>query len=88
MKPPQDPNRIVGGVVAGGVAGNKIQDGMQERNVDQEMRRICTTVQDTHEEPAGFDVTYRLDGREHRVRTEYDPGVRIEIANGTAVLSK
>ena len=78
----------VGGAVAGGVAGNKIQDGMQERNIDQQMQRICTTVQDTHEEPAGFDVTYRLDGSQHRVRTTYDPGVRIEIADGSAVLSK
>jgi uncharacterized protein YcfJ len=78
----------VGGVVAGGVAGNKIQEGMQERNVDQEWRQVCVTVQDTREEPAGYDVTYRLDDRQTTVRTDYDPGKRIALKNGAPVLLK
>ncbi len=78
----------VGGVVAGGIAGNKIQEGMQDRNVDQEWRQVCVTVQDTREEPAGYDVTYRLDGRETVVRTDYDPGKRIALKDGAPVLLK
>jgi uncharacterized protein YcfJ len=77
-----------GGAIAGGVAGNKIQEGMQERNTYQETRRVCVTVNDTRKEPAGFDVTYRLEGKEHSVRTDYDPGKRIVVENGTPVVSR
>jgi uncharacterized protein YcfJ len=79
---------IAGGAVAGAIAGNKIQEGMQERNVYQETRRVCVTVQDVRQEPAGFDVTYRHDGRDQVARTDYDPGRRIAIENGTAVRLK
>jgi len=79
---------IAGGAVAGAVAGNKIQEGMQERNVYQEKRRVCVTVQDVRQEPAGFDVTYWHDGRDQVVRTDYDPGRRIVIEDGTAVRAK
>lgn len=77
-----------GGAVAGGIAGNKIQEGMQARNVTQQVQRVCVTVQDTHEEPAGYDVTFRLDGTEQTVRTDYDPGERIEVVDGAVVLVK
>lgn len=78
----------VGGAVGGGYAGNKIQEGMQERNTHQESRQTCRTVRDSHQEPNGYDVTYRLDGREQLVRLDYDPGKRIPIENGSLVLRK
>lgn len=72
----------VGGAVGGGYAGNKIQEGMQERNTYQESRRVCDTVSESRQEPDGYDVTYRLDGAEHRIRLDYDPGNRIPVENG------
>jgi len=79
---------IVGGAVAGGIAGNKIQEGMQERNVYQEIQRVCVTVNEQQQSPAGYDVTYELDGRQHTVRTDYDPGRRIAVVDGAVVRSR
>ena len=78
----------VGGAVAGGYAGNKVQEGMQDRNTYQETQRVCKTVRDSHQENVGYDVTYRLNGREQVARMDYDPGSRIPIENGALVLRK
>jgi len=78
----------VGGAVAGGYAGNKIQEGMQGRNTYQETQRTCATVHDSRQEQVGYDVTYRLDGLEHVVRMNYDPGRRIPVENGELALGK
>jgi len=78
----------VAGAAAGGYAGNKIQEGMQERNTYEETQRTCETVNDSRQEAVGYDVTYRLDGQEHVVRLDYDPGNRIPVENGELVLRK
>ena len=77
----------VGGAVGGGYAGNKVQEGMQDRNTYQETERKCQTVRDSHQEEAGYDVTYRLDGKEGTVHMDHDPGKRIAVENGVLVLS-
>lgn len=77
-----------GGAVAGAYAGNKIQEGMQERNTYQEAQRTCETVYDRRQEQVGFEVTYRLEGQEQVVQLDYDPGQRIAVANGQLVLRK
>jgi uncharacterized protein YcfJ len=79
---------IAGGAVAGGVAGNKIQEGIQERNVYQDVRRVCRTVYDRRDEADGYDVTYQSGGKDQVIRTDYDPGRRIQLENGTAVRSR
>lgn len=76
----------VGGAVAGGYAGNQIQEGMQDRNVDQVNERVCETTQTITEQPAGYKVTYLLDGQERTVRMTEDPGTRIRIADGKPVI--
>jgi uncharacterized protein YcfJ len=78
----------VAGAAAGGYAGNKIQEGMQERNTYQETQRTCNTEHDSRQEQAGYDVTYRFDGQEHVVHTDYDPGQRIAVENGEPVLRR
>lgn len=78
----------VGGAVGGGYAGNKVQEGMQERNTYQESRRVCETVRDSRQQQDGFDVTYRLDGREQVVHMDHNPGNRIPVENGSLVLTK
>lgn len=73
------------GAVAGGYTGNKVQEGMQERNVDQVSQSVCETTEDSHQQEAGYDVTYLLNGQEHTVRMNDDPGKRIRIEDGVPV---
>jgi len=77
----------VAGAAAGGYAGNKIQENMQEGNTATATQRVCNTTQVSHEEPAGFDVTYLLDGEQRVVHMDHDPGERIAIENGKLVLT-
>jgi uncharacterized protein YcfJ len=76
----------VGGAIVGGYSGNKVQEGMQERNVEQVNQRVCETAQESHEQPAGYDVTYLLNGEEKTVWMQDDPGRRIRIENGKPVI--
>ena len=78
----------VAGAAAGGYAGSKIQKGMQERNTYQTTEARCTTVYDSVEKAAGYDVRYRLDGVEHTVRMDYDPGQRIPVEDGRIVTDR
>jgi uncharacterized protein YcfJ len=43
---------------------------------------------DTSSVPAGFDVTYELDGVQKVVRMDHDPGERIPVEDGELVLSQ
>lgn len=70
------------GAVAGGYAGNKIQKQMQEGNTETVTEQRCETVYDTTKAPAGYDVTYELDGKQGVVRMDHDPGKRIPVENG------
>lgn len=72
----------VGGAVAGGYAGNKVQEKIQEGNTEQHSQRVCETVYDTTRVQDGYEVTYRLDGQEHVVHLDHDPGDRISLENG------
>ncbi|MCJ7593036.1 MAG: glycine zipper 2TM domain-containing protein [Woeseiaceae bacterium] len=76
----------VAGAVAGGYSGKKVQEGMQDRNVDQVSQRVCETIQDSSQEQVGYDVTYLLDGQEQTVRMTDDPGRRIRIEDGEPVI--
>ncbi len=72
----------VAGDVAAGDSGKKVQEGMQQRNVVQVIRSICEKTVDTRQERDGYDVTYRLDGKERTVRLTDDPGRQIRIEDG------
>lgn len=76
----------VGGTVAGGYAGNKIQQAMQDKDTYQTTEQVCSTVHDSKMQQVGYDVTYRLDGREQEVHMDYDPGSRIPVVDGELVL--
>ena len=78
----------VGGAVAGGYAGNKIQEGMQERDTEQVVHQVCSTVYDKHEQKDGFNVIYRLEGRERTVHMKYDPGSKIPLKNGVVQIEQ
>ena len=77
----------VAGAAAGAYVGNKVQKNMQERDVVTTTEKRCTTVEDVSEKLLGYDVTYRLDGKDGAVRLAYDPGKQIPVKDGQLVLT-
>lgn len=75
----------VAGAAAGGYAGNQVQKGMQERDVTTTTERRCKTVHDKSEKLLGYDVTYRLDGKNGVVRMSAKPGATLPVKDGKVV---
>jgi len=61
---------------------------MQENNTYDTTEQRCTTVYDSSKEQVGYNVRYRLDGVEHTVRMDHDPGDRIPVENGEVVIAQ
>ena len=76
------------GAVAGGYAGSKVQKTLQEKNTETVVNQHCGTVYDNQKIPAGFDVTYLLNGKQGVVRMDHDPGKRSPLENGELDLSR
>lgn len=74
--------------VAGGYAGNKIKQSMQGSDTYETTERVCVTIQDSTLQKVGYDVTYRLSGRDQDLRMDHDPGSRIPLADGQVVLAR
>ncbi len=72
----------VAGAVAGGYAGDRVQDNMQKKDTYTTVENVCTTTYESREEITGYDVTYKLKGKESVVRMSYDPGAKIPLKNG------
>ena len=72
----------VAGAAAGGYAGNKIQQKVQQGDTYTTSEQQCTTVYDRSEVPAGYEVVYVLNGKEHHVHMDHDPGKRIPVKDG------
>jgi uncharacterized protein YcfJ len=77
----------VAGAAGGAYAGNKVQKGMQERDVVTKTERRCKTVEDVSEKLLGYDVVYKLDGKEGSARLAFDPGKQIAVKDGQLVLT-
>lgn len=77
----------VAGAAGGAYTGNKVQKGMQERDVVTKTERHCRTVEYTSERLVGYDVVYRLDGKEGSARLAFDPGKQIAVKDGQLVLT-
>jgi uncharacterized protein YcfJ len=67
----------VAGAVAGGVIGNRVQERNRPTRAVSSTERRCETVEETVEQPAGFDVVYSYQGEVSTVRMESHPGDRI-----------
>lgn len=76
----------VAGAAGGAYAGNQVQKGMQEKDVETTTERRCRTVNETSKKLVGYDVTYRLDGKQDVVRTSVKPGATIPVKDGKLVL--
>ncbi|MDD2662156.1 MAG: glycine zipper 2TM domain-containing protein [Dechloromonas sp.] len=79
---------IVAGAAAGGYAGNKVQQNLQNRDTESSVERRCKTVYDSFEKHLGYDVTYRLDGKQDMVRMAYNPGTKIPVRDGHLVIDE
>jgi len=72
----------VAGAAAGGYAGNKIEQKVQGADTYTTTEQRCDTVYDSREVPDGYEVTYALNGTEHRVHMDHDPGKTLPVENG------
>ena len=77
----------VAGAAAGAYAGNQVQKNMQQKDVVTSTERRCRTVNETSQKLLGYDVTYRLEGKEGVVRMAFNPGSRIPVKDGQLVLA-
>jgi uncharacterized protein YcfJ len=77
----------VAGIAAGGYAGNQVQKNMQERDAVVSTERRCHTVNEKSQKVVGYDVTYRLAGKEGVVRTAFKPGATLPVRNGQVVVT-
>lgn len=75
----------VAGAAAGGYAGNQIQKNMQEKDVVTTTERRCKTVNEKSQKVVGYDVTYRLDGKNAVVRMSTKPGDKLPVKGGQVV---
>ena len=75
----------VAGVAAGGYAGNQVQKNMQEKDVVTKTEHRCKTVNDKSQRVVGYNVTYRLAGKDGVVRMSYRPGAQLPVKDGQVV---
>ena len=72
----------IAGAAGGAYAGNQVQKNMQQKNVVTTTEHRCKTVNDTTQNLVGYDVTYRLEGKEGVVRTSFKPGATLPVKDG------
>ena len=77
---------MVAGAAGGAYAGNAVQKNQQQKDVVTSTESRCKTVYDSSQKHLGYDVSYRLDGKEGVVRLAYDPGQKIPVKDGKLVL--
>jgi uncharacterized protein YcfJ len=77
----------VAGAAAGAFGGNQVQKNMQEKDVVTSTEARCKTVNVRSEKLVGYDVTYRLEGKEGLVRMSFNPGKQIPVRDGQLVLN-
>ena len=75
----------VAGAAASGHAGNRVQKNMQDKDVTTTTERRCKTVQDKSQKVVGYNVTYRLDGKDGTTRTSFKPGATLPVKDGQVV---
>lgn len=75
----------VAGAVAGGYAGNQVQKNMQQKDTVASTEQRCRTVNEKSQKLKGYDVTYRLEGKDGTVRTSFRPGATLPVKDGQVV---
>ena len=75
----------VAGAAAGGYAGNQVQKNMQQKDVVTTTEHRCKTLNEKSQKVVGYNVTYRLDGKDGTVRTSFKPGPTLPVKDGQVV---
>ena len=75
----------VAAAAAGGYAGNRVQKNMQEKDVVTSTEHRCKTVNERSQKVVGYNVSYRLEGKEGQVRTSFKPGPTLPVKDGQVV---
>jgi uncharacterized protein YcfJ len=75
----------VAGAAAGGYAGNQVQKNMQQKDVVVSTEQRCRTVNEKSQKSVGYNVTYRLDGKEAMTRMSFKPGATLPVKDGQVV---
>ena len=75
----------VAAAAAGGYAGNRVQKNMQEKDVVTTTEHRCKTVNEKSQKVVGYNVSYRLEGKDGTVRTSFKPGPTLPVKDGQVV---
>jgi uncharacterized protein YcfJ len=75
----------VAGAAAGGYAGNQVQKNMQEKDVVTTTEHRCKTVSERSQKVVGYNVTYRLEGKDGTARMSFKPGATLPVKDGQVV---
>jgi uncharacterized protein YcfJ len=75
----------IAGAAAGGYTGNRIQKNLQQQDVVTSTERRCSTVDEKSQRLLGYNVTYRLDGKEATTRMSSKPGATVLVKDGQVV---
>ena len=75
----------IAGAAGGAYVGNQVQKNAQQKNVVATTERRCKTVNDTTQQLVGYDVTYRLEGKEGVLRTSFKPGATLPVKDGQVI---
>lgn len=59
------------GAVTGAITGDRVQNGAGVRH--------CRTIQEEHQQPDGYDVTYSYAGKTYTDRLAYNPGPTVKV---------
>ena len=76
----------VAGVAAGGYAGNRVEKKMQQGETYTTTEQRCSTVYDSAQVAAGYDVVYLLKGEKRHIHMDHDPGARLPVKDGQVVV--
>ena len=75
----------IAGAAGGAYVGNQVQKSQQQKKTVTETQQRCKTVNDTTQKLVGYDVTYRLEGKQGVVRTSFKPGPTLPVKDGQVV---
>ncbi|MEP7298113.1 MAG: glycine zipper 2TM domain-containing protein [Burkholderiales bacterium] len=75
----------VAGAAAGGYAGNQVQKSMQQKDVVTTSEHRCKTLNEKSQKVVGYNVTYRLEGKDGIVQTPFKPGPTLPVKDGQVV---
>ena len=78
----------IAGAAAGGYAGNKTQEHLQENDTYQTTERVCKTVYDESERTVAYNVDYKIGDVPGKVRLDHDPGDTIPVQDGQLVIAR